>query len=215
MYIMFSKKHKLMIITFARCGSKTILKWFHRIHGIHPPIKLHTETEKNETICANNLSNENIVELARKCTVYIVRRNPYDRIISDVLAHQVTPTQSFEQFILNTSDADLQIYSLVTPRLLHLSRCVPYKFIEFSTLKQTLELIRATHNILEPIGGNREFNNTPNCTIETPYKIPIRELPKYNDAVRDIPEWKHFYTSKLKTKISKVLVSDLKFFHFD
>ena len=204
MYILYSEEYKLVFIVFSRCWSKTMINWLGNINNINiENRKTHKMVAENIDLCLNCLNTE---ELLKKVTedyfIYIMVRNPYERLLSTTIAHKQHENLTFKEFVYKYDNHNEIIMANEKVLLLMLNR--DCEILYFENFKDDLNKIKEEHNIPFEINGRQELmyeNDISN------YNSNIYDI-KLKNFKNKIPSYNHFYTNEMKERIYNMFQID-------
>jgi hypothetical protein len=202
MYLFYFKNYNFVIITYSRCWSKSLINWTAKIHNIK--INNHNEFIQNKNICLNTYSDNEIYNIIKTMHVYIIIRNPYERLVSSIISHHNNDNLSFLEFVDTHKDWNFK-YSC--PLIENIVKKYNPVILKFENLDYELKNICLKYSINIPVIGIKEttytniFNNTS----------PIYELKikNFNDTM---PHYKHFYNQHIINKIYNIFKNDFDLF---
>ena len=205
MYILYFKTYNFVIITYSRCWSKTLIKWISKIYNID--IKTHGEFGKNKNICLNSYSVDEILNILNSCEIYIIIRNPYDRIINATISHHTVDNLSFLEFVETQKNWNFKYYS---PLIDLIVKKYNVNILKFENLQNDLLNLCMKYKIEIPIEGVKE---TKNIGINN-FSEPIYEMKLINFC-KGCPHYKYFYNQYIIDKIYSIFKIDFDLFNID
>lgn len=212
MYILYSKEYKLIFIMFSRCWSKTMINWIGEINNIPENERnSHKKTAENKNMCLNSLNFTEMLELIdNNYKIYIMVRNPYDRLLSTTIAHKQHQHMTYKEFINKYDNHDSIIMS--HPKVIFLMKNREYEILYFPNFYIKLEQIRIQYEIPNEIKGYQELRYTNDISS---YNDNIYNLKLENFNNENIPYYTHFYNDELKNKVYKMFENDFLNFKMD
>jgi len=204
MYILYSEEYKLVFIVFSRCWSKTMINWLGTINNINiENRKTHKIVAENIDLCLNSLtSNELLEKITDEYFIYIMVRNPYERLLSTTIAHKQHENLTFKEFVYKYDNHNEIIMANEKVLILMLNR--NYKILYFENFKEDLNNVKEEHNIPYDINGKQEliyYNNISNYDNSI-YNIKLKNFKN------KIPSYNHFYTDEMKERIYNMFQID-------
>jgi hypothetical protein len=210
MYILYCKDYKLAFIMFSRCWSKTMINWIGEVNNIPENERnSHRIAAQNKNMCLNSCNfSELLSTIDETYFVYIMVRNPYDRLLSTTIAHKQHQHMTFKEFVNKYDNHDSIIMS--HPKVLLLKNNRNHKIIYFNNFYNELEQIRIKYDIPNEINGRKELNYTND--IER-FSNNIYNIKLENFENNNVPYFKYFYDEEMKNKVYNMFEKD--FLNFD
>ena len=197
---------------FSRCWSKTMINWIGEINNIPENDRnSHKKAAENKNMCLNSFSNLEILNLIDySYKIYIMVRNPYDRLLSTTIAHKQHEHMTFKEFVFKYDNHDSIVMS--HPKVLLLLNNRDCEILYFNNFKKKLEEIRYKLEIPNEIKGYQElkYNNDISKYEDNIYDIQLKNFKN-----NDIPFYKNFYNQEMKIKVYKMFENDFKNFIID
>jgi len=211
MYILYSEEYKLVFIVFSRCWSKTMINWLGIINNINiENRKTHKIVAENINLCLNSLTTTELLEkVSDEYFIYIMVRNPYERLLSTTIAHKQHEDLTFKEFVYKYDNHNEIIMSNKKVLLLMLNRNC--EILYFENFKEELNKIKEDNNIPYDINGIQELiydNDTSNYTHNI-YDIKLKNFKN------KIPCYKYFYTDEMKERIYNMFQIDFLSFNIN
>ena len=219
MIILYNKEIKLITIVNARCFSKTIINLYSKLNNV--TCKTHSEYASNKNICLNSYKPEFILKNFKDYKVVIIVRNPYERILSDTIAHQVHAEYSFKEFIDKYIN---NLHIIATPTLLFYLKNFNCEIINFDDMPNKFNKI-LIDNKLSIIPEKKKYNclskirtgwKTKDITNDLTKKKIEKEIELKDDDVNlvKIFNTRKFYNIKLGYFINNIpRGKNLKYFY--
>lgn len=205
MYILYSKEHKLVFIMFSRCWSKTMINWIGELNNIPESERnSHKKAAENKNMCLNSYNFTEILNIVDDSyKIYIMVRNPYDRLLSTTIAHKQHQHMTFKEFVFKYDNHDSIIMS--HPKVLLLMNNRNNEILYFKDFKRKLQEIIVNHEIPLEIKGYQElrYNNDISKYNENIYDIKLENFT--NDS---IPYFYNFYNNEMKLKVYEMFKKD-------
>lgn len=197
---------------FSRCWSKTMINWIGEINNIPESERnSHKKVAENKNMCLNSYSSieiMNIIDYSYK--VYIMVRNPYERLLSTTIAHKQHENMTFKEFIFKYDNHNTIIMS--HPKVILFLNNRNCEILNFNDFKSKLEEIRVRNKIPYEIKGYQELKYDNNIKY---YKNNIYDTKLKSFNNNSIPMYKHFYTNEMKQKVYQMFKEDFDNFNID
>lgn len=211
MLVLYSKKYKFVFIVHSRCWSKTLMNFMIKLNNININTVSHKIISSMKEICLNNVSDiKKYIDFSYE--VYIFVRNPYERIIMEIKAHNLFKENTFSE-IINYNIKKFNYLKLSHTLTIFFISNFKYKNIFFPDIKKFLDKFISEKKIQIKIEGTKEFTHLKNI----PYKWKENEI--YNIKMKEfisyeIPEYKYFYNQELINIVYNEFREDFINFNF-
>ena len=204
MYILYTKKYKCVFVMFSRCWSKTMINWIGDINNIPENLRnSHKKAAENKDMCLNSFTDNDMYDLINDdYRVYIMVRNPYDRLLSTTIAHRMHNNMSWSEFVNKYDNHHSIIMS--HPKILNLMKKRKYKILYFENFNKDLNNIKNELTIPHEIKGNQELFHDDDVDI---FEDNIYDI-KLGEFQRHIPKFKYFYNEELQKKVYNMFKDD-------
>lgn len=204
MYILYTKKYKCVFVMFSRCWSKTMINWIGEINDLPEETRnSHKKAAENKEMCLNSYSDSELYQIVDDTyQVYIMVRNPYDRLLSTTIAHRQHNHMTWKEFVNKYDNHHTIVMS--HPKILNLMKKRKHTIIHFENFKEELSRIREENNIPNEIKGHQELFHDDDADM---YEDNIYDL-KLENFKRHVPPFRYFYNKELLTKVYNMFKDD-------
>jgi hypothetical protein len=185
-----------------------MINWIADLNHINPRPKTHNEAVINKDMCLNTFNDDYNIEFIKDYSIYIMIRNPYDRIFSIINAHNMHNDLTFLEYARNNKDWNFKYYYPLVEHII--KNNTNYKIIQFENFKNDLKEIVEKHNIPISYKGNQEYYYTNDLSM---YKDKIYNIKLSNFTHGIVPYYKHFYNQEIINIIYKVFKIDFDLFN--
>ena len=220
----FSERHRLVIVSHARCFSKSMNVWFGRMLGYEWPTwdqwYFHANMAKDPKISLRGMAPAQIVDKFQNYRVYFFLRNPYERFYSHLLAHrryqELTFAEAARNAIFETgimpglllNDVSRKILNLLQPQL-----------VEFHKIPEVLRNIRKELSIevsFENDYAKQEYVHSELVLWKGARDVPLRELnaPRAGGGKVILPSYKAIYDEDTANLVYSTYEEDFKYFNY-
>jgi hypothetical protein len=158
-------------------------------------------------MCLNTYTDDEIYDILKSCDVYVVIRNPYERIINSTIAHHSSDNLSFLEFVKTNNEWDFKYF---TPLIEKIVKNLNPTILNFENLTIQLNELRLKYNIDVLIDGQKETKWITSFN----YSKPIYEL-QLIEFINECPHYKYFYNQYIINKIYNIFKEDFELFNID
>lgn len=200
MYYVYFEKYNIIIITFSRCWSKTLINWVCALNNV--VCRTHDEFISNTIVCLNTV--KNIDDYLKKSEIYIISRNPYDRLVSTTLSHHCHDDKTFLEFVRTNKDWN---FKCIQPDIEAIMEKYNYTILYFENLKNDFQNICLKHKIETLPQGNLEFKYSNISNFKFTEEIYNVKMGDFTDR---LPYYTYFYNQEIINKIYNIFKNDFE-----
>ncbi len=208
MLILYLNEYKCVFVVYSRCCSKSFMSFISKIKNID--IHVHSECSKNKDICLNTLLNTDMLDdYINNYNIYFILRNPYDRVLSSTIAHQLFNDKSYKEVIKTLPDNYFDIFKYYNESTAKLFNSKNLHIINFENFIPEINKVMNLHNIPYQFTFNKEINEYKDEEVDLNIKYYNNNLCNY---IHKKPNYKYFYDQEIIDKIYNNLKYDFEFF---
>lgn len=213
MHIFLCEEYNCIFVVYSRCWSKTMIQFIKKLYNLDKNLN-HSTITLVKNICLNKCSYEELENIKDKYYIYFMVRNPYERFISDIIAHNLYNNKSFIEIINLFKEKNYDYPSFYNDSTKILLEGKNVKILKFNNFQNELNDILIKHKFPIKIEGIKEFiwvekNNTEfhNKNI---YEIKLN-LFNY----KNMPEYQYFYNQEIIDYVYNKNKNDFIYFCFE
>ncbi len=165
----------------------------------------------SEEEITNILRIEKIKELLKGYSIYIIVRNPLDRLLSATISHHCHDNYTYKEFVeLFIKTGKLSDLKYSTDLIKLIIKNIDHKILHFDKFEFEIKSIIKKHNIPINPGYNKEFNYIePDIIIDQIYNI---KMVFFDDIY--LPHYTYFYDKESINIVYEKFKEDFDLFGF-